>query len=108
MACLVGYYYEVMRFKVACWFVSSFEYILMISWCLQDNKYLIDMLGSYESALGEQHPKVPTHIAQFPPPFQSVPCNPIVLDMAYNIIEFPNLENRMKKEKKSILKRFWG
>ncbi|CAM0950248.1 unnamed protein product [Alopecurus aequalis] len=71
-------------------------------------KYLVDMLGSYESALGEQHTKVPSRIAQFPPPFQSVPCNPIVLDMAYNAIEFPNLENRMKKEKKSIISRFWG
>jgi signal recognition particle subunit SRP68 len=66
------------------------------------------MLGSYESALGEQQTKVPTRITQFPPPFQSVPCNPIVVDMVYDIIEFPNLENRMKKEKKSILKRFWG
>ncbi|KAM0879607.1 hypothetical protein ACQ4PT_034127 [Festuca glaucescens] len=74
----------------------------------KDNKYLIDMLGSYESALGEQQTKVPTRITQFPPPFQSVPCNPIIVDMVYDIIEFPNLENRMKKEKKSILKRFWG
>jgi signal recognition particle subunit SRP68 len=28
--------------------------------------------------------------------------------MAYNSVEFPNLENRMKKEKKGLLSRFWG
>ncbi|KAE8795854.1 signal recognition particle subunit SRP68 [Hordeum vulgare] len=74
----------------------------------KDTKYLLDILGSYESALGEQSAKAPCRISQFPPPFQSVPCNPIVLDMAYNTIEFPNLENRMKKEKKGLLRRFWG
>ncbi|KAM3255777.1 hypothetical protein ACQJBY_048763 [Aegilops geniculata] len=74
----------------------------------KDTKYLLDILGSYESALGEQSAKAPCRISQFPPPFQSVPCNPIVLDMAYNTIEFPNIENRMKKEKKGLLRRFWG
>jgi hypothetical protein len=28
--------------------------------------------------------------------------------MAYNAVEFPSLENRMKKEKKGLLSRFWG
>ncbi|KAG8089761.1 hypothetical protein GUJ93_ZPchr0011g28225 [Zizania palustris] len=70
--------------------------------------FLLDMLESYESALGESNTKTSCHIARFPPPFQSVPCNPIVLDMAYNAIEFPNIENRMKKEKKGLLSRFWG
>uniref|UniRef100_A0A0D9VSS3 Signal recognition particle subunit SRP68 n=1 Tax=Leersia perrieri TaxID=77586 RepID=A0A0D9VSS3_9ORYZ len=70
--------------------------------------FLLDMLESYESALGESNTKTPCRIARFPPPFQSVPCNPIVLDMAYNAIEFPNIENRMKKEKKGLLSRFWG
>jgi signal recognition particle subunit SRP68 len=75
---------------------------------LQENKYLLDMLESYESAIGEPNTKAPCRIAQFPPPFQAVPCNPIVLDMAYNAVEFPSLENRMKKEKKGLLSRFWG
>nr|CAB3481003.1 unnamed protein product [Digitaria exilis] len=74
----------------------------------KENKYLLDMLQSYESAIGEQNTKGPCRITQFPPPFQAVPCNPIVLDMAYNAIEFPSLENRMKKEKKGLLSRFWG
>lgn len=74
----------------------------------KENKYLLEMLESYESALGEPNTKATSRIAQFPPPFQSVPCNPIVLDMAYNAIDFPNLENRMKKEKKGLLSRLWG
>ena len=80
----------------------------MIYGILQENKYLLDMLESYESAIGEPNTKGPCRIAQFPPPFQAVPCNPIVLDMAYNAIEFPSLENRMKKERKGLLSRFWG
>ncbi|WVZ60135.1 hypothetical protein U9M48_010193 [Paspalum notatum var. saurae] len=74
----------------------------------KESKYLLDMLESYESAIGEANTKAPCRIVQFPPPFQAVPCNPIVLDMAYNAVEFPNLENRMKKEKKGLLSRFWG
>uniref|UniRef100_A0A0D9W126 Uncharacterized protein n=1 Tax=Leersia perrieri TaxID=77586 RepID=A0A0D9W126_9ORYZ len=70
--------------------------------------FLLDMLENYESALGEANTKTPCRIARFPPPFQSAPCNPIVLDMAYNAIEFPNIENKMKKEKKGLLSRFWG
>ncbi|KAF0900191.1 hypothetical protein E2562_027550 [Oryza meyeriana var. granulata] len=70
--------------------------------------FLLDMLERYESALGESNTKTPCCIARFPPPCQTVPCNPIVLDMAYNTIEFPNIENRMKKEKKGLLSRFWG
>ncbi|XP_062182646.1 uncharacterized protein LOC133886813 isoform X2 [Phragmites australis] len=74
----------------------------------KENKYLLDMLESYESAIGEPNTKALCRIVQFPPPFQAVPCNPIVLDMAYNTIEFPSLENRMKKEKKGLLSRLWG
>ncbi|KAK3120121.1 hypothetical protein QOZ80_9AG0682020 [Eleusine coracana subsp. coracana] len=74
----------------------------------RENKYLLDMLDSYESAVAEPNTKAQHRITQFPPPFQAVPCNPIVLDMAYNAVEFPSLENRMKKEKKGLLSRFWG
>ncbi|GJN40142.1 hypothetical protein PR202_gb29318 [Eleusine coracana subsp. coracana] len=74
----------------------------------RENKYLLDMLDIYESAVAEPNTKAQHRIAQFPPPFQAVPCNPIVLDMAYNAVEFPSLENRMKKEKKGLLSRFWG
>ncbi|KAL6875568.1 hypothetical protein ACP4OV_013081 [Aristida adscensionis] len=74
----------------------------------KENKFLLDMLEDYESAVCEPNTKAPHRIAQFPPPFQAVPCNPIVLDMAYNAIEFPSLENRMKKERKGLLSRFWG
>jgi signal recognition particle subunit SRP68 len=66
------------------------------------------MIDGYESAIGEPNTKAQHRITQFPPPFQAVPCNPIVLDMVYNVIEFPSLENRMKKEKKGLLSRFWG
>ncbi|XP_078179761.1 signal recognition particle-related / SRP-like protein [Carex rostrata] len=71
-------------------------------------KFLMEMLDEYESALGEPVSKTVPRIEKFPPAFTSVACNPIVLDIAYNSIDFPSLENRMKKEKKGILSRLWG
>lgn len=66
------------------------------------------MLDVYESAVREPGSKVIPRIEHFPPPLQAVPCNPIVLDIAYNLIEFPSLENRIKKDKKGIFSRLWG
>lgn len=73
----------------------------------KDEKFLLDMLDVYESAVGDSNSKAVPHIQRFPPPFQAVPCNPIVLDIAYNSIEFPSLENRMKKDKRGIFSRIW-
>jgi len=78
------------------------------AWFLQDEKFLQEMLELYESAVGDPSSKGPVRIERFPPPFQAVPCNPIVLDIAYNSIEFPSLENRIKKDKKGIFSRLWG
>ena len=66
------------------------------------------MLEVYESAVGDPSLKSVPRIERFPPLFQAVPCNPIVLDIAYNSIEFPSLENRIKKDKKGIFSRLWG
>lgn len=73
----------------------------------KEEKFLLEMLDEYESVLGDPTSKGATRIERFPPPFQAVPCNPIVLDIAYNSIEFPSLENRMKKDKKGIFSRLW-
>lgn len=71
-------------------------------------KYLLDILDSYQSAVGSAEAKETPHIVKFPPPFQAVPCKPIVLDTAINAIKFPSLEGRVKKEeKKSIFGRWW-
>lgn len=74
---------------------------------LQPEKFLLESLDVYESAVGELNSKGIPHIEVFPPAFQAVACNPIVLDIAFNSIDFPSLENRMKKEKKSIFGRLW-
>ncbi|THU46401.1 hypothetical protein C4D60_Mb09t04560 [Musa balbisiana] len=73
----------------------------------KEDKVLLEMLDVYESAVGDHNSKVVPRIERFPPPFQAVPCNPIVLDIAYSSIEFPSLENRMKKDKKGIFSRLW-
>ncbi|XP_043724658.1 signal recognition particle subunit SRP68-like [Telopea speciosissima] len=70
-------------------------------------KFLLDKLDLYESAVGNPSMKEVPRIEAFPPPFQPAPRNPIVLDIAFNLIEFPSLENRMKKDKKGFISRLW-
>lgn len=67
----------------------------------------MEKLDNYESAVGDPTTKTTPRIEAFPPAFQAVPRNPIVLDLAYNSIEFPSLENRMKKEVKGFISRLW-
>ncbi|XP_050121221.1 uncharacterized protein LOC126598887 isoform X1 [Malus sylvestris] len=72
-------------------------------------EFLLEKLDVYESAVGDANVKSAPRIEAFPPPFQSIPRNPIVLDLAYNHIDFPSLQHRMKKDKSGgFLKRFWG
>ncbi|GJZ02946.1 signal recognition particle subunit SRP68 [Tanacetum coccineum] len=71
-------------------------------------KFLIEKLDSYESAVGDSSTKVAPRIAAYQPTFQPVSCNPIVVDLAYNFIDFPSIENRMKKDKKGFISRLWG
>ncbi|KAK4349153.1 hypothetical protein RND71_031908 [Anisodus tanguticus] len=71
-------------------------------------KLLMEKMDTYESAVGESNMKAVPRIETFPPAFQPVPRNPIVLDLAYNLIEFPSLDTRMKKDKKGFISRFWG
>ncbi|PIN13749.1 Signal recognition particle, subunit Srp68 [Handroanthus impetiginosus] len=68
---------------------------------------LMYKLENYESAVGDPTTKLNPHIAAFPPALQAVPCNPIVLDLAYNSIEFPSLDNRTKKEVRGFISRLW-
>ncbi|KAI7752335.1 hypothetical protein M8C21_014822 [Ambrosia artemisiifolia] len=71
-------------------------------------KFLIEKLDSFESAVGDLSTKVAPRIAAYQPSFQAIARNPIVLDLAYNSIDFPSIENRMKKDKKGFISRLWG
>lgn len=75
---------------------------------LQPEKLLMENLDNYESAVGDPTTKSTPRISVFPPAFEAVPRNPVIMDLAYNSIDFPSLENRMKKDKKGLLSRFWG
>lgn len=86
---------------ICCWSKYNFLYML------QPEKFLLEKLDVYESAVGDSNTKVVPHIQPFPPEFQTIPRNPIVLDLAFNAIDFPSLENRMKKDKKGFISRLW-
>lgn len=75
---------------------------------MQPEKFLIEKLDSYESAVGDSSTKVAPRIAAYQPAFQAIPRNPIVRDLAYDSIDFPSIENRMKKDKKGFISRLWG
>ncbi|XP_058731917.1 uncharacterized protein LOC131603574 [Vicia villosa] len=64
-------------------------------------KFLLEKLDVYESAVGDSNVKSAPRIAPFPPAFQAIARNPIVLDLAYNTIEFPDIDHRMKKDKRA-------
>ena len=66
----------------------------------------MDNLDVYESAV-DASVKSMSRIERFPASFQAAARSPIVLDLAYNLIECPSLENRTKKDKKSFLGRLW-
>lgn len=70
------------------------------------DKFLAEKLDVYEPAVSDSNTKVPPRIEAFPPAFQAIPRNPIVLDLAYNMIEFPSLDNRMKKAR-GFISRLW-
>jgi signal recognition particle subunit SRP68 len=73
----------------------------MSFYLFQSEKFLLEKLDVYESAVGDSNVKSAPRIAPFPPAFQAIARNPIVLDLAYNTIEFPSIENRMKKDKRA-------
>lgn len=70
------------------------------------DKFLLEKLDEYEPAVSESNTKVPPRIEAFPPPFKSIPRNPIVLDLAESMIDFPSLENRMKQSR-GFISRLW-
>ena len=83
--------------------------LLVLMWVIQEEtQFLVDNLEKYEAFIGAPGSKEPPRIAQIPPPFQSVPCRPIVLDTALTTLEFPSLQGRLKKkiEKKNSV--FFG
>lgn len=67
----------------------------------------MENLDTYESAVDTSGVKSVARIERLPPAFQAIARNPIVLDLAYNLIEFPSLDNRMKKDKKGFISRLW-
>ncbi|CAI5989823.1 unnamed protein product [Closterium sp. NIES-64] len=79
-----------------------------------DAKYMTENLNEFVSAVtvdSTPGSKLVPHIARVPPPFQAVPCRPIVLDTALNAINFPDLAGRAKKEGKKaggLFSSFWG
>ncbi|CAN1297763.1 Signal recognition particle subunit SRP68 [Linum perenne] len=81
---------------------------LSLSGATNNMKFLVQNLDVYEAALGDPNvkPSQPPRIESFPPVFQSIPRNPIIRDLAYEYIDFPSLENRMKK--RGLISRLWG
>ena len=54
------------------------------------------------------------NVYKLPPPMQSIPCKPLFFDLAFNMVEFPDLSNKLQDQgKKSqgitgLVKGLWG
>eukprot|EP00245_Coleochaete_scutata_P009616 TRINITY_DN3203_c0_g1_i1.p1 TRINITY_DN3203_c0_g1~~TRINITY_DN3203_c0_g1_i1.p1 ORF type:complete len:229 (+),score=53.26 TRINITY_DN3203_c0_g1_i1:80-688(+) len=72
-------------------------------------RFLLDSLEDYVSAVRPAGSKEAPRLAQLPPPFQAIPCRPMVIDTALDEITFPSLESRVKKEVKKggLFSSFW-
>jgi hypothetical protein len=73
----------------------------------QASQWLMDNLDAFTPFAGIKGQGV--HLAQMPPPFQTVPVSPIILDTAVQAIDFPSLEAYVAPEKKKgIASRLFG
>lgn len=77
----------------------------------EETQYLVDNLEKFEAFVGTAGSKEAPKIARIPPPFQSVPCRPVLLDTALSTLQFPSLQGRLKKKiekKSSFFGGLWG
>jgi len=49
-------------------------------------------------------------IVTFPPQFESIPCKPMVFDLAGNFVEYPSVSHRAKQKGgiSGLLSSLWG
>jgi len=43
-------------------------------------------------------------LIEFPPKLTQLPCKPIFLDLGYSYLQYPSMDNKIKVEKKGLLK----
>ena len=54
------------------------------------------------------------NVYKLPPPMQSIPCKPLFFDLAFNMVEFPDLSNKLQDQGKKaqgltgLVKGLWG
>ncbi|XP_014206574.1 signal recognition particle subunit SRP68 [Copidosoma floridanum] len=81
---------------------------------VKSKKMLSERLHEYleDPALLTKQP----NICKIPPPMQSIPCKPLFFDLAFNMIEFPDLSDKLQDQDKKgekgglagLVKGFWG
>jgi len=58
-------------------------------------KELLDRLDSFDGGSAEQHHT----LVHFPPLLQPTPCKPVLFDLAFNHLDFPDLSHRIAESK---------
>ncbi|KAL7288721.1 hypothetical protein TKK_0017446 [Trichogramma kaykai] len=81
---------------------------------VKSKKVLLERLHEYQEdpALLTKQPNV----CKLPPPMQSIPCKPLFFDLAFNMIDFPDLSDKLKEQDKKgektglagLVKGLWG
>ncbi|XP_011497811.1 PREDICTED: signal recognition particle subunit SRP68 [Ceratosolen solmsi marchali] len=81
---------------------------------VKNKKMLAERLHEYveDPSLLTKQP----NICKLPPPMQSIPCKPLFFDLAFNMIEFPDLSDKLQEQDKKgeksglagLVKGLWG
>lgn len=79
----------------------------------RSQKLLLDHLHEYreDPSLISKHPNV----YKLPPPMEAIPCKPLFFDLAFNMVEFPDLTEKMQDPSQKsgpgltgLVKGLWG
>jgi hypothetical protein len=60
------------------------------------NTYLLDRLDKFTCPKGTL--QNPYNLAQFPPNYIAAPCKPVLFDLAWNYVNYPDVSTRAKKK----------
>jgi len=72
------------------------------------NQYVNMSYYDYKEAIESQNFNNSTHIIQFPPTIQSIIPKPIIYDLTFQNILYPNIDEKAKKQEKGMFGRALG
>lgn len=72
-----------------------------------EGKYLLERLEFFYVSKGSE--SCPMNLIEFPPSFKTTPGKPVLFDLAWNFVDYPDISYRAQQKKKGLggLFGFW-